>query len=70
MLEVPVYLVQGRHEARGRALLADEWFKELEVPSKKMIVLNASGHRPSWEQPGHFHEVMTETVLAETDPDQ
>jgi proline iminopeptidase len=69
-LDVPVYLVQGRHEARGRAVLANEWFEQLQAPSKKLIVLNTSGHRPLWEQPGQFHEVMTETVLAETDPDQ
>ena len=25
-LEVPVYLVAGAHEARGRAVLAEEWF--------------------------------------------
>jgi proline iminopeptidase len=28
-LEVPVYLVQGRHELPGRATLADEWFQLL-----------------------------------------
>ncbi len=26
-LEVPVYMVVGAHEARGRAVLADEWFE-------------------------------------------
>lgn len=69
-LDVPVYLVQGRHEAGGRAELANEWFKQLEAPSKKLIVLNTSGHRPLWEQPEQFHEVMTDTVLAETARDQ
>jgi pimeloyl-ACP methyl ester carboxylesterase len=69
-LDVPVYLVQGRHEARGRAELANEWFEQLEAPSKKLIVLNTSGHRPLFEQPDRFHEVMTETVLAESDSDQ
>jgi len=67
-LEVPVYLVQGRHEARGRAELANEWFEQLEAPSKKLIVLDTSGHRPLFEQPGPFNTVMTETVLAETQP--
>ena len=67
-LEVPVYLVQGRHEAAGRAELANEWFAQLQAPIKKMIVLNTSGHRPLFEQPGQFTRVMTETVLAETQP--
>jgi pimeloyl-ACP methyl ester carboxylesterase len=67
-LEVPVYLVQGRHEADGRAVLANEWFEQLRAPAKTMVVLETSGHRPLFEQPDRFHEVMTETVLAETAP--
>ena len=67
-LDVPVYLVQGRYEARGRSELAEEWFEMLEAPNKEMIVFETSGHRPLFEQPGLFHQVMTETVLAETKP--
>jgi pimeloyl-ACP methyl ester carboxylesterase len=67
-LDVPVYLVQGRYEARGRSELAEEWFEMLEAPIKEMIVFETSGHRPLFEQPGLFHQVMTETVLAETKP--
>ena len=65
-LDVPVFLVQGRHEARGRAELANEWFAQLKAPSKKMLVLDTSGHRPLFEQPQQFHQVMVGTVLAET----
>jgi proline iminopeptidase len=65
-LEVPVYLVQGRHEARGRAVLADEWFTLLEAPAKERIVFERSGHRPMFEEPERFVEVMTEQVLADT----
>ena len=65
-LEVPVYLVQGRHEAPGRAQPAEEWFGMLDAPKKQLIVLDTSGHRPLFEQPGRFHRVMTETVLPET----
>lgn len=67
-LDVPVYLVQGRHEAPGRAILADEWFAMLDAPSKEMITFDTSGHRPLFEQPDRFHEVMTEIVLQETQP--
>lgn len=62
-LEVLVHLVQGRHEARGRAELADEWFAMLDAPIKKKIVFDTSGHRPLFEQPERFHEVMIGTVL-------
>jgi proline iminopeptidase len=67
-LGVPVYLVQGRHEARGRAEPAREWLEQLRAPSKQMLVLDTSGHRPLFEQPDRFHEVMTRIVLAETQP--
>jgi proline iminopeptidase len=71
-LDVPVYLVQGRHEARGRAEPAREWFDALRAPSKRLLVFETSGHRPLWEQPDRFHHVMKEIVLAETraDPEQ
>jgi len=68
-LEVPVFLVQGRHEAPGRARLAEQWLDLVQAPRKQMIVLDASGHRPLFEQPSRFHDVMTDIVLARTRPD-
>jgi proline iminopeptidase len=65
-LDVPVYLVQGRHEARGRAEPAEEWYRTLRAPAKRLSVFATSGHRPLWEQPAEFHRLMTETVLAGT----
>ena len=58
-LDVPVYLVAGAHEARGRATLAEEWFALLDAPTKDWIVFEHSGHRPSFEEPARFAEVMT-----------
>lgn len=66
-LEVPVYLAQGRHEAPGRQLLAQQWFKQLRAPSKQLTYFETSGHRPLWEQPVEFQDLMA-TVLAETAP--
>lgn len=57
-LQVPVYVVIGQHEARGRAVLATEWFDMLEAPQKKIVVFDHSGHRPQFEEPGAFAEVM------------
>lgn len=57
-LEVPVYVVAGAHEARGRAVLAAEWFGQLDAPAKEWIVFEHSGHRPSFEEPGRFAELM------------
>jgi len=64
-LEVPVYLAQGRHETPGRQLLAQEWFKQLSAPSKDLTYFDTSGHRPLWQQPAQFHDLMT-AVLVDT----
>ena len=67
-LEVPVYLAQGRHEAPGRQSSPRSGSSMLRAPHKELVVFDTSGHRPLFEQPEMFHQVMTETVLAETMP--
>ena len=62
-LGVPVYLIQGRHEARGRAVLAEEWFRQLSAPRKRLTFLDTSGHRPLFEQPEEFTQRMRNMVL-------
>lgn len=66
-LEVPVYVVLGAHEAPGRARPAREWFELLQAPRKELRVFDTSGHRPLWEQPEQFTELMDE-VLTATSP--
>jgi pimeloyl-ACP methyl ester carboxylesterase len=66
-LDVPVYIIHGAHEARGRDVLAREWFEMLDAPAKELIIFDHAGHRPLFEQPGEFADLMTK-VLAETYP--
>jgi pimeloyl-ACP methyl ester carboxylesterase len=61
-LEVPVYLAQGRHEAPGRAVLAEEWFGMLDAPHKELTMFDTSGHRPLWEQPDQFADLMSRVL--------
>jgi pimeloyl-ACP methyl ester carboxylesterase len=61
-LEVPFFMVQGEHEARGRAVLADEWFEMLDAPSKEAFTFEGSGHRPNFDRPGEFAEVMSRVI--------
>ncbi|MCU0277715.1 MAG: alpha/beta hydrolase [Candidatus Nanopelagicales bacterium] len=63
---VPVFFVQGAHEADGRAQPFAQWYPMIDAPSKDLIVLNNSGHRPLWEQPDEFVDYMVGTVLAQT----
>ena len=64
-LKVPVYMVIGAHEARGRAVPANEWFEMLEAPAKERVVFEHSGHRPQFGEPAEFAKLMRR-VLAET----
>jgi pimeloyl-ACP methyl ester carboxylesterase len=56
-------LIQGRHEAPGRAEPAREWFDALRAPSKEWVELDTSGHRPIFQQPGEFARAFAEKVL-------
>lgn len=64
-LEVPVYMVLGNREARGRSVLANEWFDRLQAPSKETIVFEGAGHRANFDKPAEFAAVMNQ-VLDET----
>ena len=57
-LEVPVYLVEGRHEVAGRETLAKEWFEKLSAPSKEYVYFDHSGHTPPYDEPGRFADLM------------
>ncbi|GAB3623617.1 hypothetical protein GCM10027418_17000 [Mariniluteicoccus endophyticus] len=53
-LDVPVYLAAGTHEARGRAVLVDEWYAGLQAPHKEWVRFERSGHKPFGEEPELF----------------
>lgn len=65
-LEVPVFLIQGAHEADGRAVLAREWYDGLRAPHKQWITLDKSGHTPPYDEPGRFAQILADVVLNET----
>jgi proline iminopeptidase len=61
-LEVPVYFVQGAHEAPGRSTPFAQWYADLTAPSKDTVVFDRSGHRPLFEQPDAFVDYITTQV--------
>lgn len=66
--EVPVFFVQGAHEADGRAEPFAEWYPMIEAPIKELTMLETSGHRPLFEQPDEFVDFMVGSVLGKTAP--
>lgn len=63
-LDVPVYIVLGAHEARGRAVLAHKWFAMLDAPSKQLIIIDHAGHRVLFDEPAEFATLMSNIVEA------
>ncbi|MEI2786213.1 MAG: alpha/beta hydrolase [Candidatus Nanopelagicales bacterium] len=64
--DLPVFFVQGAHEADGRARPFAQWYPMIEAPIKDLAVLQTSGHRPLWEQPDEFVDYLVTTVLDKT----
>ena len=48
-LDVPVYIVMGRHEAPGRVEPARQWFENLQAPTKRWVTFDASSHRANFD---------------------
>ena len=63
---IPMFFVEGAHEADGRAQPFAEWYPMIQAPIKDLTTFNTSGHRPLWEQPDEFVDYMVNTVLAQT----
>ena len=63
-LEVPVWVVMGRHEARGRVEPARAWFDALRAPEKHWVVFERSSHRANFERPAAYAELLDEVVAA------
>jgi pimeloyl-ACP methyl ester carboxylesterase len=61
--DIPMYFVQGAHEADGRAEVFDDWYPTVDAPVKDLVVLDTSGHRPLFEQPDEFVDYLVDTVL-------
>jgi len=66
-LQVPVYVVMGEHEARGREVLAKEWFESLRAPHKELLVFEGTGHRPLFEAPDEYAALLSR-IKEETYP--
>lgn len=50
-LDVPVYLLLGRHDRNCVSALAEQWLNLLNAPEKQLIWFENSAHSPQWEEP-------------------
>lgn len=49
-LQVPIYLLLGHHDQNCPYALAEEWYKHLYAPIKKLVWFENSAHSPQWEE--------------------
>jgi pimeloyl-ACP methyl ester carboxylesterase len=62
-LEVPVILVQGRHDWHTPAVLVEQWHDLLDAPHKELHLLDHSAHVVIGEEPERFARILRERVL-------
>lgn len=65
-LDLPVYMILGRHDMNNPSQIPEEYFNLLEAPGKRLFFFEDSGHGMIWEEAGLYHDIMVNTVLAET----
>ncbi len=58
-LEVPAFLLQGRHDVVAPASLAEQYYQMLQAPKgKQFIWFEESAHELQYEEPGKFRDVV------------
>jgi proline iminopeptidase len=62
-LEVPVILMQGRHDRGTISSLVDEWYTRLEAPHKRLLWFERSSHMAFEEEPGKVLVSLVTEVL-------
>ena len=65
-LDLPVYLILGRHDMNNPYQIPEEYFNLLQTPLKQLTFFEESGHGMIWEEADLFHTLLVETVLPET----
>jgi proline iminopeptidase len=65
-LEVPVYVLDGENELRGRRELAHDWFEGLTAPHKELITYPDAGHAVAFEQADAFLRLMVDEIVPAT----
>lgn len=65
-VEIPVYLVMGRHDKIVFLDEVEKYFNLLKAPKKQLFVFEESGHLACFEEEDKFNEIMTKQVLSQS----
>lgn len=61
-LDVPIYLLAGRHDWNLPGIVAEQFLEKLDAPYKKFIWFDKSGHEPCEEEPEVFNQTIIDIV--------
>lgn len=62
-LDVPVFILHGRHDRQVSAKLAADYFERLEASHKELIWFEESAHAPPFEEPERFNAEIKRIAL-------
>ncbi len=61
--EVPILIMQGRHDRGTSSVLVEEWYAAVNAPHKKLIWFDDSSHMVYEEEPGKLLVALVNEVL-------
>ncbi|PKO10099.1 MAG: alpha/beta hydrolase [Chloroflexi bacterium HGW-Chloroflexi-2] len=64
-LNLPVYMVLGRNDMNNPSQIPEDYFNQIDAPSKQLIFFEDSGHGMIWEEAAKFHDLMINVVQSE-----
>ncbi|MEI8204573.1 MAG: alpha/beta hydrolase [Bacteroidota bacterium] len=62
-INIPVYILQGRHDYNTPSVLVEDYFNKLISPNKNLIWFENSGHHPAYEEPEKYDNILIDKVL-------
>jgi pimeloyl-ACP methyl ester carboxylesterase len=57
-LDVPVVMVQGRHDQVAPGTATERFYDSVTAPNKQLVWFERSAHTPHFEEPAEFHDVL------------
>jgi pimeloyl-ACP methyl ester carboxylesterase len=57
-IDVPVVMVQGRHDQVAPGAAAERYASSLQAPAKQLVWFENSAHTPHLEEPGKFRDLL------------
>jgi pimeloyl-ACP methyl ester carboxylesterase len=62
-LEVPVYIIHGKHDLNAPVNLVEDYYEQLQAPEKKLLIFENSGHSPWINENQLFCEKTNELFI-------